>query len=71
MKSGNRDAVRWLLISALAVILAGAGFSSVAIMIWPVHEPVWVLRVSSAGLQGGMLLAAIGASVWVLRRRGR
>ena len=72
MKSGNRDAVRWLLISALAVFLAGGGFSAVAAMIWPLREPAWALRVSSAGLLGGMLLTGIGASVWLLRRwRGR
>lgn len=63
------DAVRWLLLSALAVIVAGAAFTSVAVMIWPEHEPVWALRVSTAGLQGGLLLTAIAGSVWILRRR--
>lgn len=61
-------ASRWLIVSALAVLVAGAVFTSAAGIIWPQHEPVWVIRVSSAGLAAGTLLTAVGATLWILSR---
>lgn len=69
--TGGGDRVaRGLLACALGVLIAGAVFSSVCAVIWPDHWPSWVARVSSGGFLGGVLLAATGASVWVVRRRG-
>ncbi len=59
---------RRFLVAALVVLAAGAVFSAVCAIIWPVHYPVWATRASSAGLLCGVTLTAVGASIWAIRK---
>ena len=61
-------AVRWILVSALAVVVAGAVFTSIIVLIWPEHPPLWTERASAAPVIVGTLLMAVGASLWIVRR---